>query len=465
MSEFEDLLSKLLENAPELSRSVIEERINEKKDKIGSGYLTDQGALFLVASDLGISLQESQKTEIELKDLFVGAKEVTLQSRVLNLSPAKQFMKKDGTPFFLRTMTVYDSNSRVSVKLWDEKATLPEIEKLKPGDLVKIIKAYVKSDLTGAPTLNIGSGATIEPTKSTSDIPQIDSIIVDASTVKENQKDLVVTGSVNGVISLLEFTNSKGQPSTALKFRLKGNNDTNLISVVLWGKDESILPKMISSDAKIKLYGVRTKMGNQGLEIHGNDATVMEIDGKEEIEPITVRLLSIKKLDSGETSALGIDKSKKLIQITDVSDVITSFEPNSILECMPSKIFGEKIRIDQDSFVRKIEDDSLPNISDLRIKISEIKEENNLCIEAIILKAPERKEIQTKKGETISLSEMFVEDDSAQIWIKAWRKQADLLNSFTSGDIITVLGVNAKPGLEEKIELVLTPYSNIIKKN
>ena len=465
MSEFEDLLSKLLENAPELSRSVIEERINEKKDKIGSGYLTDQGALFLVASDLGISLQESQKTEIELKDLFVGAKEVTLQSRVLNLSPAKQFTKKDGTPFFLRTMTVYDSNSRVSVKLWDEKATLPEIEKLKPGDLVKIIKAYVKSDLTGAPTLNIGSGATIEPTKSTSDIPQIDSIIVDASTVKENQKDLVVTGSVNGVISLLEFTNSKGQPSTALKFRLRGNNDTNLISVVLWGKDESILPKMISSDAKIKLYGVRTKMGNQGLEIHGNDATVMEIDGKEEIEPITVRLLSIKKLDSGEASALGIDKSKKLIQITDVSDVITSFEPNSILECMPSKIFGEKIRIDQDSFVRKIEDDSLPNISDLRIKISEIKEENNLCIEAIILKAPERKEIQTKKGETISLSEMFVEDDSAQIWIKAWRKQADLLNSFTSGDIITILGVNAKPGLEGKTELVLTAYSKIIKKN
>ena len=139
MSDFEELLSKLLEKIPELSRSVIEEKINEKKDRIGSGYLTDEGALFLIASDLGVSLEESQKTEIELKDLFVGAKEVTLQSRVLNLSPAKQFIKKDGTPFFLRTMTVYDSNSRVSVKLWDEKATLPDLENLKPGDLVKII--------------------------------------------------------------------------------------------------------------------------------------------------------------------------------------------------------------------------------------------------------------------------------------------------------------------------------------
>ena len=91
MSNFEELLSKLLEAAPELSRSVIEDRIAEKKDKIGSGYLTDQGALFLVASDLGISLEQSQRIEIELKDLFVGAKEVTVESRILNMSPTKQF--------------------------------------------------------------------------------------------------------------------------------------------------------------------------------------------------------------------------------------------------------------------------------------------------------------------------------------------------------------------------------------
>jgi replication factor A1 len=464
LSDFEELLSKLLEKIPELSRSVIEERIKEKKDKIGSGYLTDQGALFLVASDLGVSLEDSQKTEIELKDLFVGAKEVTLESRVLNMSPAKQFIKKDGTPFFLRTMTVYDSNSVVSVKLWDEKATLPDIENLKPGDLVKIIKAYVKSDLTGAPTINIGSGGTIEPKKSNSNIPLINSITIDASKIKEAQKDLVVTGKINGVINLLEFTNSKGRPSTALKFRLSGEND-KLVNVVLWGKDESILPKMVLPNAGVKLYGVRTKIGNQGLEIHGNDATIIEIEGKQEIEPVIVRLLSVVKLDSGEITALGIDKSKKMIQINDVSGSIGSFDLNSILECMPSKIFGNIIKIDHDSFVRKIDDDSLPNISELRTKISEIKEGSGHCVEAIILKAPERRELQTKNGETVSLSEMFVEDDSAQIWIKAWRKQADLLSNFTLGDIITVLGVNAKPGLEGRIELVLTSYSKIIKKN
>ena len=464
MSNFEELLSKLLEAAPELSRSVIEDRIAEKKDKIGSGYLTDQGALFLVASDLGISLEQSQRIEIELKDLFVGAKEVTVESRILNMSPTKQFTKKDGTPFLLRTMTVYDSNSTVSVKLWDEKANLPGIEELKPGDLVKIIKAYVKSDLTGAPTINIGSGSTIEPVKTDSSIPTLDSITVDVGTAKEDQKDLVISGTINGAINLMEFTNSRGQPSKALKFRIKGQNGNNL-NVVLWGKDESILPRMIATNAKVRLLGVKTKNGNLGLEIHGNDATVVEIEGNKDVGPVIIRIISVDDASSGEKIVLGIDKSKNLFRITDVSDQLVSFTNGSVIECMPSKVFGNTIRLDQDSFTRKIEDEDMPNVSDLRTKVSDIVEGNEYCIEAIILKAPDKRELQTKNGENIMLSEMFVEDDSGQIWVKGWREQANLLDNYTLGDIVSVLGVNAKAGLEGRIELFLKPYSKIFKKN
>ncbi len=447
MSEFEELISKLLEKVPELSRSVIEERINEKKEKVGAGYLTDQGAIFLVAADLGVTLEQSQKSEVAIKDLYIGAKEVTLESRVLNISPTKQFTKKDGSSFSLRTITVYDNNSTASVKLWDEKANLPGLDELKPGDLIKIIKAYVKSDLTGAPTINIGSGASIETSESESDIVSIDSKITDVSEIKEDQRDLIVTGTLGSAMSLLEFTNSKGQPSKALKFRLRGQNK-NLINVVLWGKDESILPKIISQDAKVKLFGVRTKTGMQGLEIHGNDATLVDVEGDTEIQPVILRLLAVEKDQSGSITGLAIDKSKKIVRITDVVDTIGSFTKDDILECMPSKIFGNTIQIDQDSFVRKIEDDSIPTISEIRTKITDVTEGNDYSVEAIVLKAPERKEIQTKNGDNVQLSEMFVEDDSGQVWIKGWRQQADLMDNFTLGDIITIIGVNARPGLE-----------------
>ena len=465
MTEYESLLEKLLEQKPELLRSDIEERIKQKKDKIGAGYLTDQGALFLIASDLGVSLSEPLKVEMSLKDLFVGAKEISLESRVLSLAPAKQYTRKDGSPFLLRTMTVYDNDSTASVKLWDEKASLPEVEDLKPGDLIKIIKAYVKSDLNGKPTINIGSGSHIEPSHNESDIPSIDDITVDVSKVKEGDTDLAVSGKIDGMISSMEFTNSRGQPGKALRLRLKGD-DGNSIRVVLWGKDESSVPKIISLDAKVRLLGIRTKSGNQGLEIHGNESTVVEIEGKQEAEPILFRIISIAKLDSGKTMILGVDKEKRMFNISDSSENTLQFKENDVVECMPSKVFGNSITLDENSFVRKMDDDStIPNKTQIRTKISDVKVGGNYCVEAIILKVPERREVQTKYGESVSLSEMFVEDDSGQIWIKGWRNQARLIDNCSIGEIISVTGVNAKSGLEGRIELFLSPFSIISKKN
>ena len=465
LSEFEDLLNKLLELKPELTRSDIEEIIKQKKEKIGAGYLTDQGAIFLIASDFGISLSEPLKVEMGLKDLYAGAKEISLETRVLNMSPAKQFSRKDGSPFFLRTMTVYDNDSTASVKLWDEKANIPGIENIKPGDLIKIIKAYVKSDLNGEPTINVGSGSNLETINGKSDIPNIDNITKDLSEVKEGQKDLVISGTIDGMISGMEFTNSRGKPGKALRMRLKGK-DGNSMRVVLWGQDESVIPNMISQDAKARLLGVKVRSGNQGIEIHGNESTIIEIEGGKEAEPIISRILSISTNENGNKMILGVDKNKKLFNISDFSNSTNVFNEGDVIELMPTKAYGNSITLDENSFVRKLdEDDTIPSLSKLRTKINDVKVDENYCIEAIVLKVPEKREVQTKSGESIALSEMFVEDDTSQIWVKGWRNQARLIEKCELGEIISVTGLNARAGLEGRIELFLTAFSKITKKN
>ena len=465
MSEFDILVDKLLEQKPELTRDGIKEQIRQKKEKIGAGYLTDQGALFLIASDFGISLSGPLKVEMGLKDLYAGAKEISLETRVLNVSPAKQFSRKDGSPFYLRTMTVYDTNSTASVKLWDDKANLPGIENIKPGDLIKIIKAYVKSDLNGSPTINIGSGSNIEVTYNKSEIPTIDKITKDISELQEGQKDLVITGMIEGAVNSMEFTNSRGQPGKALRMRLKGK-DGNIMRVVLWGKDESVIPNMISQDAKVRLLGVNIKNGNQGLEIHGNDSTIVEIEGSNEAEPIIARILSIAITEKGNNLILGVDKKKNLYNISDYSNSTSICKEGDVIECMPSKVYGNSVTLDNNSFVRKLEnDESIPSLAKIRTKINEVKVDGNYCIESIVLKIPERREIQTKSGESVLLSEMFVEDDTGQIWVKGWRNQARLIDKCELGEIISITGVNAKAGLEGRIELTLTAFSKITKKN
>jgi replication factor A1 len=458
-------MNKLLEQKPELARSDIEELIKQKKEKIGAGYLTDQGAVFLIASDFGVSLSEPLKVEMGLKDLYAGAKEISLETRVLNMSPAKQFSRKDGSSFFLRNMTVYDNNSTASVKLWDEKANLPGIENIKPGDLIKIIKAYVKSDLNGEPTINIGSGSNLQTAENESDIPKIDNITKDVSELQEGQKDLVVSGFVDGMITGMEFTNSRGQPGKALRMRIKGK-DGNSMKVVLWGQDESVIPNMISQDAKVRLLGVKVRSGNQGIEIHGNESTIIEIEGGKEAEPIIARILSMSTNDNGNKMIIGVDKDKKLFNINDFSNSTNVFNEGDVIELMPSKAYGNSVTLDDNSFVRKLDDDEkIPSLSKVRTKINDVKVDGNYCIEAIVLKVPERREVQTKSGESIALSEMFVEDDTGQIWVKGWRNQARLIETCEIGEIISITGLNARSGLEGRIELFLTAFSKINKKN
>lgn len=362
-------------------------------------------------------------------------------------------------------MTVYDNNSTASVKLWDEKANLPGIENIKPGDLIKIIKAYVKSDLNGEPTINIGTGANLQTVQNDSDIPNIDNITKDVSELQEGQKDLVVSGMIDGMISGMEFTNSRGQPGKALRMRLKGK-DGNSMRVVLWGQDESIIPNMISQDAKVRLLGVKVRSGNQGIEIHGNESTLIEIEGGKEAEPIITRILSISTNENGNKMILGVDKDKKLFNISDFSNSTNVFSEGDVIELMPSKAYGNSITLDDNSFVRKLDDDEkILSLSKIRTKINDVKVDGTYCIEAIVLKVPERREVQTKTGESIALSEMFVEDDTGQIWVKGWRNQARLIETCEIGEIISITGLNARSGLEGRIDLFLTAFSKITKKN
>ena len=475
LSESDDLLNKLLDQRPELTKAELEEKIQQKKDKIGAGYLTDQGAIFLIAADYGISLTETKKTELSLKNLYAGAKDIQLTARVLSVTPTKNLTRKDGSPLYLRIITMYDADATVDVKIWDDNANLPVFDTLKPGDLIKIEKAYVKSEFDGALAVHMGTGASIEAVNNdtSSEIPGIDSLTKDVSELTKDDKDVVVTGINDGMITEMQFTSSKGRPGKALKMRLKGKDDATSLRVVLWGQDESSIPNIVSSTARVKLIGVKVKSTETGMEIHGNEGTVIDIEGSKDVEPVVTRVLAKINTDSGKNFILAADKDKKIFNITDVSNINNDIcAEGDIIECMPTKIYGNSMTLDENSFVRKLEDDggddstnTLPTVNELRTKINDISADVTCCLEGIILKISERREIQTKSGETVALSEMFIEDDTGQIWVKGWRDKAREIDSCQLGEIISIMGISARPGYEGKLELTLNAFSKIIKKN
>src|SRR5439155_15688814 len=121
------MMEILRQQRPDLNHDSIRDMIDEKKRKVGAGYLTDQGALFLVAADLGVSFDSLPKAQSGLKDIYVGAKEVTVVGRIMNVYPVHTFTKRESNEqAATRTLVVYDKDVRVKVKLWDRHVAIPD---------------------------------------------------------------------------------------------------------------------------------------------------------------------------------------------------------------------------------------------------------------------------------------------------------------------------------------------------
>ena len=463
MGEYEDAVNSVLESRPEITRAALDEMIAEKMKRVGAGFLTERGAIHLVASDLGVTFEAGAEATADLGGIRAGAKELSVRSRVMNISPVRQFTGKDGSQGSIRTMTVYDGNERVNVKLWNDKAVLPGIEEIKSGDMVKIIKAYVKEDRDGTPALNIGSGGTLERDEDQdSDIRGIESLEIDAGEVTEEGRNMVVRGALDGQIGFREFTRkSDGRPGKVMQVSIRGKSGSAL-RAVLWGKGKADVPKSIPVNAKVRLVGVDAKPGNQGLEVHGNDATIVEMDGTDDVQAVIVRILSRSEGTAG-SMVLGADAAKNIVFISDAANKTGEFAAGDIVELMPTTAFGSSVTLDSSSFVRRMgdEDAKVPTLEELRTEIKEAKSGGTYVIKAIVLKVNERREIQTRSGDAVALAEIYVEDKTGQAWVKGWRDQADVVSKCKPGEIYEITGLNARSGMEGRIDLMLTPYSSM----
>src|SRR5712692_2764655 len=115
-------------------------------------------------------------------------------------------------------------------------------------------------------------------------------------------------------------------------------------------KDEGSIPKMVITGAKARLIGVRTKAGQQGVELHGDEGTIIEIEGATEIQPAVVRILSMTKSESGNSLIVGVQQDRKLLNISDLASVTKDLKPGDVIECMPSKVYGNSVTLEGDSF-------------------------------------------------------------------------------------------------------------------
>ncbi len=471
------MLETMLRQKPELSPEQIRDMIDEKKRKVGAGYLTDQGALFLVAADLGISFDNIPKAQAGLKDIYVGAKEVTVTGRIMNIYPVHTFTKRDSNEqAATRTIVVYDKDARVKVKLWDKQVAVPDEMGLQAGDIIKIVKGYVRAGLDGKPVINLGSYSAIETVRDDTAIPSIDSLNSTIDAITGPQDSAVITGTISANPRLSEFVNVRGEASKSLQLQVSNDAGTRTLRAVIWNVDETRLPKVFKTGTKVRMIGVKVKQGNPqygngDFEIHGDEGTILQFsNSQEEIEVMPLRIVSVgEETGRGSFLCLAADRAGRTFVLTVDNSLARpdQLSAGSMIECVPSRIFGNSIVLSKDdSYIRVTDDDdtSFPKLGKFEKKIKDIQVSQDPCIvEAIVLQEPETADVNTKTGETVPVTSTLLGDDTGEIKLVGWRNQSAGVNKLNVGDRVRLAGVTAGAGREGKAELTLRPYSSVTK--
>jgi len=281
MYDFDALANEVLRNKPEISRDSLMERVQEKKRTVGSGYLTDQGALFLIAGELGVSLQHMITADLTLKDLHIGANDITVVARVLAIYPVAEFKKKDGSGVGrYRRVSLFDRHGVGRLTIWEDNERAMRLDGVTVDSPVRVVSAYVKPGLDGKPNLNLGKRGRIEVITDpsvVSGLPQLSSLSKQLDAVQEGEVVFATDGVTMSESRRSTFTRRDDNSAGSLtQFDFKGQDEKTL-RVVIW--DAVDLPE-VRQGVRMRVVYLRKKRGRQGeVELHGDSATSIQLIG------------------------------------------------------------------------------------------------------------------------------------------------------------------------------------------
>jgi replication factor A1 len=466
MPDAEALKAKILSQRRDLTEEELNRLIEEKKRQIGAGYLTDAGACWLIASELGVTLEEKVErggVELTPSAVQIGLSEVTVRGRVLSAYATKTYSRKDGTTGRYRRLVIFDKESFLPVTLWDEAAESSERLQIKAGSLIRIVKGYVKAGLDGRPALHVGRRGYVETLPEDEGFTTLDEISRDVADVKGAERNLVIKGVVDSEPKHSEFARKEGL-GTVTQFYLKGRGERR-VRVVLWDISQEVSSKIRVGEG-VLIAGVRSKtLPNGEIELHGDEATTI-IPYEVAVSRRILRLVSKGSQAQAEGAAtiLLLDKSGQAVTYLvkgDALQIIKETPYDTLIE-----VASQRSVLSTASDLRIVKEDegTIPKTANLLIKVKDVKGgSDKLFLKVIALTKPSAQDIYTKEGVSVKKTELIVGDETGEIRLNAWRELHEKLINISPGERLLLRGVASQVGRDGAPYLTVRAYSDVEK--
>ena len=442
MYDFEALLGELLQQKPELTRDDALKRIEEKKKTVGAGYLTDQGALFLVAGELGVSLRkDGASSDLTIKDVYIGANDITVVARILAVYPESTFNKKDGGVGKYRRLVLFDGRDSVRLTVWEEGVEQVAKLGLQVDAPVRVANAYVRQGLDGKPNLNLGKRGRVEllaDEKLVAKLPSIAVMIQKLPAMSKEEQFVAVEGVVSSEPRYSEFVRSDGSEGSLFQFGLArdGGKETR---VVIWSPTAQ---PQLKRGQKVRITNVRSRRSNLGeFELHGDAGSTVVVGG-----PAAKFELRVAATSSSQAAklVLGVGKDRRVKFIV-LGKVAKEPRQGDLIGVAPDEVTEGRLHCMSADSVQIINGGSFMGLDELTTKLREAKEEDaQIMVEVIALSHGSVEDVRLKDGTTVKKGELVVGDDTGDIKLVAWRDLSGRVSGVQPGQRLRLIGVVPK---------------------
>lgn len=146
MTEKEKLLQNLIEKTGK-SEDELEKLVTDKVNEL-SGLVSAEGAIYIVANELGIRLEaEKPKKEVsvsKISDVTEPKTPVSIECKVIRKYDRVNFSSQKGTEGSVQSLLAGDETGVIRVVFWNDKTEL--LENIHEGDILKVINAFTREN-------------------------------------------------------------------------------------------------------------------------------------------------------------------------------------------------------------------------------------------------------------------------------------------------------------------------------
>ena len=286
-------------------------KLIEAKKKELDGYVTDEGAASLVARELDLDLFEKQRTpelKLSVRDLVSGMSGVTLNLRVLQVSPVRVFTRKQGGEGKVASLVGADATGSIRVTLWDDRTKPIEDREIDGGDVIRVINGRVRTGLRDQIEIHLGAGSRMmanPPDMDEQDLPKGSVAPVKISSLREGMNDVNLSGTVVAKGRKTTFQRGEAQGTVA---SASLSDETGSTRLVLWDEQADWFDKLAVGE-NIRIEGGYVRLDrNNTPELHlGRRGRVTQMIGKELPSSFaSTRITPLKSLRPGDFAAVEV---------------------------------------------------------------------------------------------------------------------------------------------------------------